>query len=195
MPTDFTSILNTVGIAAQVIFALFSGFYVALTVSLMIWTFRDIRSRTRDIFAQLLATLLVLIFNLPGLLLYLILRPAETLAQAYERALEEEALLQDIAERQVCPGCSRRIETDYMICPWCHTRLKKACPSCGRLLHLRWNLCPYCGMSLTMAGAPASVALNPEPLSPLSPSSTLAQPRSNLVDEPLEWEGPESGDQ
>jgi RNA polymerase subunit RPABC4/transcription elongation factor Spt4 len=134
-----------IGVILQVIIALFGAFFLAFWVSLVIWTFRDVRSRSRDIFAQLLATLMVLVFNLPGLLFYFILRPQETLAEAYERSLEEEALLQDIEERLVCPGCKRKTQPDFIICPDCHTRLKKSCPNCRRLLHLKWNVCPYCG--------------------------------------------------
>jgi RNA polymerase subunit RPABC4/transcription elongation factor Spt4 len=134
-----------IGVILQVIIALFGAFFLAFWVSLVIWTFRDVRSRSRDIFAQLLATLMVLVFNLPGLLFYFILRPQETLAEAYERSLEEEALLQDIEERLVCSGCKRKIQPDFIICPDCHTRLKKSCPNCRRLLHLKWNICPYCG--------------------------------------------------
>jgi RNA polymerase subunit RPABC4/transcription elongation factor Spt4 len=129
-----------------VIIGAFGGaFLVALWVSIVIWTFRDIRSRSRDIFAQLLATLMVVVFFLPGLLLYYILRPHETLVEAYERSLEEEALLQEIEEQYICPGCRQKIETDFVICPSCHTKLKQQCASCGRLLHLKWNVCPYCG--------------------------------------------------
>jgi RNA polymerase subunit RPABC4/transcription elongation factor Spt4 len=134
-----------IGVILQVIIALFGAFFLAFWVSMVIWTFRDVRSRSRDIFAQLLATLMVMVFNVPGLLLYFILRPQETLVEAYERSLEEEALLQDIEERLVCPGCKRKIEPDFIICPDCHTRLKKSCPNCRRLLHLKWNICPYCG--------------------------------------------------
>jgi RNA polymerase subunit RPABC4/transcription elongation factor Spt4 len=134
-----------IGVILQVVVALFGAFFLAFWVSLVIWTFRDVRSRSRDIFAQLLATLMVMVFNLPGLLFYFILRPQETLVEAYERSLEEEALLQDIEERQVCPGCKRKIQPDFIICPDCHTRLKKSCPNCRRLLHLKWNICPYCG--------------------------------------------------
>ena len=134
-----------IGVILQVIIALFGAFFLAFWVSLIIWTFRDVRSRSRDIFAQLLATLMVMVFNLPGLLFYFILRPQETLAEAYERSLEEEALLQDIEERLVCPGCKRKIQSDFVICPDCHTRLRKSCPNCRRLLHLKWNICPYCG--------------------------------------------------
>lgn len=125
---------------------IFGFYFLAFLLSLVIWTFRDIRSRSRDIFVQLLATLLVLVFNLPGLLLYFILRPQESLAEAYQRSLEEEALLQDIEERDSCPACKRPIEPDYLFCPYCHTQLKKACSHCGRLLHLGWELCPYCGI-------------------------------------------------
>jgi RNA polymerase subunit RPABC4/transcription elongation factor Spt4 len=134
-----------IGVILQVIIALFGAFFLAFWVSMIIWTFRDVRSRSRDIFAQLLATLMVMVFNLPGLFLYFILRPQETLVEAYERSLEEEALLQDIEERLVCPGCKRKIKPDFIICPDCHTRLKKSCPNCRRLLHLKWNICPYCG--------------------------------------------------
>jgi RNA polymerase subunit RPABC4/transcription elongation factor Spt4 len=87
---------------------------------------------------------MVVVFGPLGLLLYLLLRPRETLAEVYERSLEEEALLQDLEERVVCPGCRRKIEEDWQVCPDCHTILKKTCLNCGHLLHLRWNICPHC---------------------------------------------------
>lgn len=129
----------------QIAIGFLSAFAISLYLSLVIWTFRDIRSRTRDVFAQLLATILVVVLNLPGLLLYLILRPKETLTQAYERALEEEALLRDVEERLTCPSCRAPIEKEFMICPECQTRLRRKCTKCGRLLDLRWTTCPYCG--------------------------------------------------
>lgn len=118
---------------------------MAVWLSLVIWTFRDMRARSRDPFAQILATLVVALLPGIGLLVYLILRPPETLGQAYERALEEEALLQEIEERPACPGCSRVVDRNWLLCPHCHTRLRKACPDCNALMDLQWNLCPYCG--------------------------------------------------
>jgi RNA polymerase subunit RPABC4/transcription elongation factor Spt4 len=117
----------------------------ALVGGMAIWTFRDIRARSRDFLAQILATLLVLLLPIIGLVVYLMLRPKETLAEAYERSLEQEALLQAIEEPEHCPGCGQRVKGDFLYCPACHTRLKKACAQCGRALHLRWALCPYCG--------------------------------------------------
>ncbi len=116
----------------------------ALWISLIIWAFRDMRSRSRDIFSQLLAALVVTVLNIPGLVVYLVLRPRETLAEQYERALEEEALLQEIEDKQVCPGCGHAIKDSWRVCPYCHTRLKKPCANCGELLDLPWTMCPYC---------------------------------------------------
>lgn len=128
-----------------IIIAVFSALLAALWLSLVIWTFRDMRARSRDPFAQILAALVVAALPIIGLVIYLILRPPETLAEAYERALEEEALLQEIEERPHCPGCSRIVQKDWLLCPHCHTRLHKKCPDCDNLLELQWNLCPYCG--------------------------------------------------
>ncbi|MBC8262612.1 MAG: zinc ribbon domain-containing protein [Anaerolineales bacterium] len=137
--------LEDIGTILLAIVAFISAFTAAFWASLVIWTFRDMRLRSRDIFAQLLASLVVLIFGPLGLLIYLILRPQETLSEAYARTLEEEALLQDITEEQpVCPECKHRIEPDFIICPACHTELRKACPHCGRLSLMRWEVCPYC---------------------------------------------------
>lgn len=121
-----------------------AAFIAALWLSLVIWTFRDIRTRARDPLARVLAVLVVAVLFLPGVLVYLILRPARTLEEEYQRTLEEEALLQTIEEIPICPGCSRHIEADWVACPHCHTRLKKRCHQCGRLMELAWNLCPYC---------------------------------------------------
>ncbi|MBC7233097.1 MAG: zinc ribbon domain-containing protein [Chloroflexi bacterium] len=125
---------------------LIGAYAVLFLISLVIWTFRDIRSRTRDVLVQILATLLVVVFNIPGLLLYFVLRPRETLTEAYEHALGQEALLQDIEERYICPNCKRKADADFLICPYCHHGLRKRCPKCGRLLSLNWDICPYCGL-------------------------------------------------
>jgi RNA polymerase subunit RPABC4/transcription elongation factor Spt4 len=135
---------NNVSLVVLGLAAFFGAFFVALWASLVIWTFRDMRARTRDAFAQFLASLMVLVLGPFGIILYFVLRPRETLSEKYERSLEEEALLQDIEERQICPGCKQPIEPDYVLCPICHTHLRTACIHCGRLIHPRWDLCPYC---------------------------------------------------
>jgi RNA polymerase subunit RPABC4/transcription elongation factor Spt4 len=142
---DFVSILDQLSQALEVAALCFGAFMAAFSISLVVWTFRDIRARTHDVFFQLLSVVLVLVFNVLGLFLYLILRPKETLAERYERNLAEEALLQDIEERLVCPTCGIRVEDDYLFCPACQTQLKLECEVCARLNHLTWEICPYCG--------------------------------------------------
>ncbi len=153
------NILESIPFYLTILSTACGGVTVALLGGMAIWTFRDIRARSRDILAHILATLLVIVLPAIGLVVYLMLRPRETLADAYERSLEQEALLQAIEEPEVCPGCGQRVKGGYLYCPTCHTRLKRACPECGRPLHLRWSLCPYCGASV------APQALEPVPVS------------------------------
>lgn len=122
-----------------------AAFLAALWLSLLIWTWRDIRQRARDPLARILAVLVVAVLFLPGIIIYLILRPARTLEEEYQHTLEEETMLQSIEESPVCPGCARRVREDWVACPSCHTRLKKPCHACGKLMDLAWNLCPFCG--------------------------------------------------
>lgn len=142
----------------QIVLALVGAYAAAFWFCLVVWTFRDIQKRSRDVVVQVLATALVLLFNVPGLILYTILRPPETLAEAYARSLEEESLIQDIEERQACPSCKRRVRPDFRVCPTCRAELKRPCTSCGRLLQLGWQICPYCGEDVETAptgGVPA----------------------------------------
>lgn len=121
------------------------AFLAALWLSLLIWTYRDIRSRAKDPLTRILAVLVVGVLFLPGVVIYLILRPSQTLEEEYQYMLEEEALLQSIEEKPVCPGCGRQIEENWRVCPNCHTKLKKSCHHCGKLMKLSWSLCPHCG--------------------------------------------------
>jgi len=135
---------NIAIVILQILLAFSAAFLIALWVSMVIWTFRDVRSRSRDVFAILLATLMVVVFGLLGLLLYLLLRPKETLAEVYERSLEEEALLQDLEERVVCPGCRRKIDDEWQVCPNCHPSSRKRASTAG-------NSCTCAGTSAPTA--------------------------------------------
>lgn len=132
--------------ALQILLALGGAYLIATWFVLAVWTFRDIESRSRSVITQVFSTLVVVLFWIPGWLLYRLLRPAETLDQAYQRSLEEEYLLQDLQEMPLCPSCHHFIEDDWRICPHCNTQLREDCENCGRLVDLSWDLCPYCGV-------------------------------------------------
>lgn len=130
--------------------AVYGGVVLAVFwVAMVIWAYRDMRSRSRDGLAHIFVGVMVAFLNIPGLFIYIMLRPRETLSEAYERSLEEEALLQEIEEKPTCPGCGQRVHDNWQACPYCHTRLKKNCRNCGELMELSWNLCPYCAKDQT----------------------------------------------
>jgi len=167
-------VLQNIANVLQILIAAGVAYFVGFTFALVIWTFRDIQSRSQDIVVQILATLWVAIMNLPGLLIYLILRPSNTLVEAYERSLEEESLLQDIEARLACPNCQQRVQADFLLCPNCLTQLKKQCPHCAKVLLLKWSVCPFCAREIGAAAAPLAAARQPASEEP-APSG--ARPR------------------
>ncbi|HEX7071487.1 MAG TPA: zinc ribbon domain-containing protein, partial [Rhodothermales bacterium] len=131
--------------AVQLLVALGGAYLLALWFALVVWTFQDIQRRSRSVIAQIFSTLVVVLFFIPGVLIYLILRPQDTLDETFQRSLEEEYLLQDLEELALCPSCQRYVQDDFAFCPFCRVELRQPCVSCERLVDLRWQICPYCG--------------------------------------------------
>ncbi len=96
--------MEALGTALTVLLALVAAFVAAIWIAATIWAYHDIRARTQDIYVQLFAALMVLLFGPLGAVLYLILRPRETLDEAYLRALQEESLLRDSDSVSISPG-------------------------------------------------------------------------------------------
>ncbi len=172
-----------------IIGAVFTAFWIGS----IIWTYKDTRARSRDPLASVAASLMVGLLPFAGVVVYIMLRPHETLADAYERSLEEEALLQEIEEKPACPGCGRSVKNEWQVCPYCHTKLKKPCFHCGNVLELSWNICPYCAtpqvgyaeQTLDQGYEQAPDAL---PASPYEAQHPSYQPRSQQNQESgVEW--------
>lgn len=143
--------MGAIGDILRVVGTVLAGYYLLLLFAAAIWTYRDIHARTQDVLAQVLAVTLVMVLQLPfGLPLYLLMRPKQTLAEKYERALEEEYLRRDIEDQHVCPNCQRGVEADFVVCPYCMTELRRRCQECERTIDLTWAVCPYCA---TIPGA------------------------------------------
>ncbi|MEX2245812.1 MAG: zinc ribbon domain-containing protein [Dehalococcoidia bacterium] len=132
------------------------AYVLVLWVAAVVWAYRDIQTRTRDSSTQTISILLVLLFSVPGLLLYLILRPKDTLSSLYERQLEAEALLHEIREQATCPTCRRRVEDSFVLCPYCRTALRTPCDVCAKPLASGWVACPFCGADRVAAVGAAS---------------------------------------
>lgn len=137
--------METIATILNYVLAFLIAYVLALWIALAIWAFYDIRTRTNDILVQLFSVLLVLAFNVFGLILYLFLRPKETLAEANVLALEEESFLAESEAWSRCANCHHRIEKDYKVCPMCQNELRKRCTGCRNLVDLQWIVCAYCG--------------------------------------------------
>ena len=87
-----------------IVIALLGAFAAAVWVAAISWAFNDVRGRTLDIYVRLFATLLVAVLGPAGVVLYLILRPPETLDSVYVRALNEEAILRELEAGAPRPG-------------------------------------------------------------------------------------------
>ena len=113
------------------------------------WAFRDMHDRTENPVLPYFAAALILVTTpflfVLGVLVYRVVRPAERLGEVYERNLAEEALLAEVEAVKTCRGCDRRVDEEWIICPWCRTRLNRVCPNCERLVGLDWTLCAWCG--------------------------------------------------
>lgn len=135
----------------QMFLALSGAYAIALWFALIVWTYRDITTRSENASTQIFSTLIVVLFWVPGAVIYLLLRPKETLEEAFQRSVEDEYLLQDLDDVHTCPNCNRSIRDDFVFCPHCRTVLRTACPSCRKQVDVRWEICPYCAFELVEA--------------------------------------------
>ena len=142
-------------------------YVVLLWLACAYWAYRDLQSRTANPIAPYLAAVVIILFTpilFPfGLLLYRLVRPGETVAEANERALAEEAMLREIETLPHCANCDRRVEADWLVCPTCRNQLRRVCPSCTRRVELDWVVCAWCGADLLppVAGAGAARPTSP----------------------------------
>ncbi len=161
----------------QLAITLLGTYIAAIWLCLILWTVRDIRKRTDDIVVVSLCTLLVVLFNLPGWLLYLILRPPELLVDLQTRRLQMEILARELNASPVCAHCDHPVEPDFRVCPNCGTSQKTDCSECGRLIQSSWRVCPFCATPKVTYESPPLIsndgALAPELIASSRSSGSL----------------------
>ena len=100
-----------VTVARNVAIVLAVFFWLALAY----WVHKDARRRIRDRFLRFLANVLGLVPPFIGPVVYLLFRPAETIADVRSRDIELRALEHRLAHvRPACPVCTSPIEPDYL---------------------------------------------------------------------------------
>ena len=146
MPLAIFGIENTaLNLAATLVILML----VAIWIALIVFTFTDARRRIADPFLVGCATA-ASFFPFVGTLVYTILRPPEFLEDIRERETdinESEVRLRHLKHNS-CHKCGSPVESDFIRCPACRTRLKEPCPTCSKPVGLNWKVCPYCEKTL-----------------------------------------------
>jgi RNA polymerase subunit RPABC4/transcription elongation factor Spt4 len=155
MPSDLSGQLGSVfdsffssAIVQLVLYSIVIYLFV-VWLAAAYWAFRDMHDRTENPALPYVAAAIILVATpflfVLGVVVYRVIRPAERLGEVYERNLAEEALLAEVEAIKTCRGCDRRVDDEWIICPWCRSRLNRVCPNCERLVGLDWTLCAWCG--------------------------------------------------
>jgi hypothetical protein len=132
-------------------------FAVLFWLAIAWWVMRDARRRIEDPWLIAASGVVGLALPYVGALVYLLFRPAEPLDDIRERELEMRTMEERLGVRLAhCPRCRAGVESTFLVCPICTTRLKRACTGCRAPLEPLWQLCPYCE---TPADAPAAAGV------------------------------------
>lgn len=118
---------------------------VVVWFALVYYTYSDARRRIADPMLIGCATAASL-FPFVGTLVYMIVRPPEYLDDIRERELEMQAAEARLHQLDylLCPHCDGEVEKDFLRCPHCLRKLKDACSGCSKPLDPQWKICPYC---------------------------------------------------
>jgi hypothetical protein len=131
--TNF-NIVGTVILAVSIIFW--------LVVTSWIWVDSDERTTSKwmRIFYVFIGLIPIL-----GWIIYLIVRPSETIDEIYWGDLERRYLKYEAKDLGDCPRCDTQLYPGYIFCPNCKKRIKRKCSNCEVYVDLEHKYCPNCG--------------------------------------------------
>lgn len=141
----------------QAAFTIVIVLLVVLYVLSVIWVARDayLRGTTWYIWA------IVALIPLAGVVAYCLLRPPLLQIDKDEQELEIALKQRELMKYGECATCGYPVESDYVVCPSCHSRLRNLCPTCNHALDPAWTVCPYCATQV--GGAPTSTRRTSRP--------------------------------
>lgn len=131
--TDFSIIITLIQLA-----------FVAFWIVVLGWVWVDASERTTNFFMKLMAVILVAVLNILGLIIYLLLRPKQTIQELYWADLERRYLKYETAELGDCKNCKFSLQPGFNICPKCGVQLKKQCANCHVWVDKSYTYCPFC---------------------------------------------------
>jgi hypothetical protein len=128
-----------------------AAYLVIVWLAVALWSFLDMRRRTRNLVAAYASASMVILASpvlFPfAVIVHRIIRPEgfssdQRLSELRQRALEVET----VAPR--CPDCNTVVAEDWLVCPACRRSLGHRCRECGRTAALDWAVCAWCAVDL-----------------------------------------------
>lgn len=133
----------------QTAFTIVIVLLVILYILSIVWVVRDayLRGTTWYVWA------IVALVPVVGVIAYCLLRPPMLQIDKDEQELEVALKQRELMKYGECATCGYPVDSNYVLCPNCHTQLKNLCTHCERALEPAWTICPYCA---TPVGSAAS---------------------------------------
>lgn len=149
------NLLETAGsIDFKFVWQVFSYGLVVFWLVVLYWVWLDSGERTSNKTVKISYVILVAVLNVVGLLIYLIIRPSQTIEEIYWADLERRYLKYETAELGDCPKCGSQLFPGYTFCPNCRYKLKMKCPRCNVYVDKKDKFCPHCGQELRKRRSP-----------------------------------------
>jgi RNA polymerase subunit RPABC4/transcription elongation factor Spt4 len=118
------------------------------------WIWLDSGDRTSNTTVRCLYVLLAASLNVIGLIIYLIIRPSQTIEEIYWADLERRYLKYETSSLGDCPQCGAQLYPGYNFCPNCKYKLKRRCSRCEVLVDRKNKYCPNCGQEMKKRVSP-----------------------------------------
>lgn len=127
------------------VWTLFGLALLVFWIVVLYWVWLDSGDRTSSKKMRFAYVLLVALLLIAGLIIYLLIRPSQTIEEIYWADLERRYLKYETAELGDCPRCGTQLFPGFTYCPNCRLVLKVKCPSCQIEMDKHYKYCPSCG--------------------------------------------------
>ncbi len=127
---------------------------VIFWIVVLYWVWLDSGDRVSSISARIGYVLLPLFLFVPGLIIYLLIRPPQTIEEIYWADLERRYLKYETSELGDCPKCGTQLFPGFTYCPNCRLVLKVKCPNCEVEMDKHYKYCPSCGETINKSDTP-----------------------------------------
>lgn len=143
---DFVAVFGINNSTLDTVVKLLILFVALVWLALVYYTWSDARRRITDPILIGTATLTAFLLPFAGSIIYMVVRPPEYLDDVRERELEMQAAEARLLQSGLllCPHCEYPAQAEFLRCPSCLKKLRDQCTGCSKPLDPEWRICPYC---------------------------------------------------